>query len=170
MPKAPLPRTRRAEVPAETTERVTANLDKELAAIVGTANVLADKSLADCAIDGVMPAAIVSPESNDEIAEILHLANEKDYVVVATGGMTKQNVGALPERVDILLKTNRLNRVLHYDAGDLTLGVGAGMTTAEVQKALAANSQFLPLDPILPERATIGGVLATNANGPMRSG
>src|SRR5205807_2529099 len=74
------------------------------------------------------------------------------------------------ERGDILLKTNRLNRVLHYDAGDLTLGVGAGMTVADVQKTLSANSQFIPLDPMLPQRATVGGVLAANANGPMRSG
>ena len=99
----------------------------------------------------------------EEIATIMRIASECDYIVVPAGGMTKQDIGAIPERIDILLRTDRLNQVMHYDAGDLTLGVGAGMTISEVQKALVANSQFLPLDPMLPERATVGGVLATNA-------
>lgn len=129
-----------------------------------------DLSAADCSIDGVIPTAVVSPGSEEEISEILRLANERDYVVVPAGGMTKRSIGAPPERFDILLRTDRLNRVLHYDAGDLTLGVGAGMTISEVQKTLAANSQFLPLDPVLSNKATIGGVLASNASGPMRSG
>ena len=100
----------------------------------------------------------------------MRLACDNDYVVVPCGSLTKKEFGAVPERVDILLKTDRMNKLLHYDAGDLTLGVGAGMTIAEVQAILAKNSQFLPLDPMLPELATIGGVLAANANGPMRSG
>lgn len=126
--------------------------------------------LADYAIDGVVPTAVLLPGSEEEIAAILRLACDNDYVVVPCGALTKREFGAVPERVDILLKMDRMNKLLHYDAGDLTLGVGAGMTVAEVQAILAKNSQFLPLDPMLPERATIGGVLAANANGPMRSG
>jgi len=126
--------------------------------------------LSDHAIDGVTPAAVVSPASEKEISEIIQLAAEQDYVVVPQGGATKQSIGSMPERIEVLLKTDRFNKVLHYDAGDLTLSVGAGMTIAEVQAVLKKNSQFLPLDPMLPERATIGGVLAANANGPMRSG
>jgi glycolate oxidase FAD binding subunit len=60
--------------------------------------------------------------------------------------------------------------VQHYDAGDLTFGAGAGMTISDVQKTLAANSQMLPLDPMQSDRATVGGVLASNAHGPMKSG
>lgn len=122
------------------------------------------------ACDGVTPAVVVSPANENEVAEILQLASAQDYIVVAHGGGSKQAIGATPARVDILLKTGRMNKLLHYDAGDLTLSVGAGMTIAEVQAVLAKNQQFLPLDPMLSERATIGGVLATNANGPMRVG
>lgn len=126
--------------------------------------------LSQFAIDGVIPAAVVSPASAEEIASILRLAANNDYVVVPCGALTKKEFGAPPERVDILLKTDRMNKMLHYDAGDLTVGVGAGMTIAELQSILAKNFQFLPLDPMLPDRATVGGVLAANANGPMRSG
>jgi glycolate oxidase FAD binding subunit len=124
----------------------------------------------DYSIDEVMPGVVVSPGSAEEIAAIMRVASEHDLVVVPAGGMTKQSIGAIPERIDILLRTNRLNKVEHYDAGDLTFGAGAGMTIAEIQRTLAANSQFLPLDPMLPEQATIGGVLACNAHGPMKAG
>jgi glycolate oxidase FAD binding subunit len=127
-------------------------------------------SLDAFAIDDTVPGVVVSPGSVEEIAAILRVASERDYVVVPTGGMTKQGIGAIPGRVDILLRTDRLNKVEHYDAGDLTFGAGAGMTVAAVQQTLAANSQFLPLDPMLSDRATIGGVLATNAYGPMKAG
>ena len=80
------------------------------------------------------------------------------------------SAGYTPERVDILLSTQRLNSVLHYDAGDLTLSVGAGMKVAEVQKLLATHGQFLPLDPPNPEQATIGGTLAANTCGPLQVG
>src|ERR1700716_1264355 len=127
-------------------------------------------SLDAFAIDDIVPGVVVSPGSVEEVAAILRVASERDYVVVPTGGMTKQGIGAIPERVDVLLRTDRLNKVEHYDAGDLTFGAGAGMTIADAQQVLAANSQFLPLDPMLPDRATIGGVLACNASGPMKSG
>ncbi len=180
--------------PAVAPEQETKSLHRDLGEIVGQRHVLGgaperrkaerrkDKrknqkerktfaaQLANYAIDGIMPGAVVSPANEKEVAAILQLACENDYCVVPQGGGTKQNIGAIPERIDILLRTDRLNKVLHYDAGDLTLSVGAGMTIAEVQAGLAKNSQFLPLDPNLPQQATIGGVLATNANGPMRSG
>jgi glycolate oxidase FAD binding subunit len=59
---------------------------------------------------------------------------------------------------------------MHYDPADLTLGVGAGMTVAEVDSLLAARGQMLPIDPAQPHRATVGGILATAAHGPLRHG
>jgi glycolate oxidase FAD binding subunit len=44
----------------------------------------------------------------------------------------------------------------------------AGITLNAVQEILAREHQFLPLDPPHPSRATVGGVLATNLNGPRR--
>jgi glycolate oxidase FAD binding subunit len=154
-------------MPAEAIHDAKQNLHDEISSIIGKVN-LADAS--QFAIDDVVPSVAASPGSAQEIAAILRMASERDLVVVPAGGMTKQTISAIPERIDILLRTNRLNKVEHYDAGDLTFGAGAGMTIAEIQKTLATNSQFLPLDPMLPEQATIGGVLACNAHGPMKAG
>ncbi len=48
-----------------------------------------------------------------------------------------------------------------YEPTDLTLSVEAGATLAEVQTVLGEHGQWLPIDAPNPERATIGGLIAT---------
>lgn len=119
------------------------------------------------AIQGVVPACVVSPRNAEEVALLLDLAADRGWVVAASGGHTRQNTGGIPERVDILLRTNRLNDIEHYDPGDLTIGAGAGMTLADLQATLAKHNQYLPLDPGDPEHSTVGGILASAAQGPL---
>jgi glycolate dehydrogenase FAD-binding subunit len=46
--------------------------------------------------------------------------------------------------------------------------VEAGCTLQQLQQTLAEHGQRLALDPLWPEKATIGGILATNDSGPLR--
>src|SRR6478609_3764784 len=142
-----------------------ASVDRELAAIVGDGNV----KHTDFEIDGVVPAAVVYPGTPDEVGAILHLANERGLVVAPAGGLTKQQIGCVPERIDILLSTTRLNKVEEYDPGDLTIAVQAGMPFAEMQRQLGEHQQWVPCDAATLEHATIGGLLATGAAGPLKS-
>src|SRR5262245_15375236 len=61
-----------------------------------------------------------------------------------------------------------LNRVLEYTPEDMTVTVEAGVTLTELQRHLAQNGQWLPIDPPQPDRTTIGDILAANASGPPR--
>jgi len=90
--------------------------------------------------------------------------------VIPWGGGTAQDHGYPPRRADVLLDLSGLDQILAHEPGDLTVTVEAGVTLAAVQQALAAHNQFLPLDPPHMDRATIGGILATNAFGPSRVG
>src|SRR5437016_4261154 len=63
-----------------------------------------------------------------------------------------------------------LNRLVEHKAEDMTATVGAGMTLADLQKQLALNGQWLPVDPPNPEGLSIGALLATNVSGPRRFG
>lgn len=146
-----------------------ADLATQLFGIVGPEAVSTARA-AEFAIDGVSPAAVVEPESSAQVVELLKFANAEDVVLVPWGGGTKQASGHSPERYDVALRTTKLNKVLHYDPGDLTVTFGAGTSVAEIQATLAAHNQFLPLDVKNPARASIGGVLATNAHGPMKTG
>ena len=71
---------------------------------------------------------------------------------------------------DVHISTTALNRVLQYERNDLTISVEAGLPFAELQELLRCNRQIIALDPPFFEEATVGGVLATNGNGPMRRG
>jgi len=63
-----------------------------------------------------------------------------------------------------------LHALRFYHPGDLTVGAEAGMTVAELNRTLAAQGQWLPLDVPHPETATLGAVLATRGSGPLRHG
>jgi len=148
---------------------VSADFRNELAQVVGDANVR-DVAFDGVAFDGIHPTFVVAPKDAEQVAAVLRFASDHNLVVVPHGGETMQSTGYTPDRVDVLLDTVRLNSVLHYDAGDLTLSVGAGMKVLEVQEILAAHGQFLPLNPPNPDRSTIGGTLAANVCGPQQVG
>jgi glycolate oxidase FAD binding subunit len=74
-----------------------------------------------------------------------------------------------------LLETGGMRGITLYEPGALTLVVQAGTPLAEVEAALASESQRLPFEPV-DLRAllgrngapTVGGMVATNASGPRR--
>jgi len=146
-------------------------LVRELEAIVGAGQVVeAPPALKQFAIDGIEPHAVVTPGDANEVAAVLKYAFDRRLVVVPAGGMSHQDTGAIPEQVDIVLRTARLKMVEHYDHGDLTIGVGAGTTIAELNALIAPNQQVLPAEVATPERTTVGGLLATNLHGPLKHG
>jgi len=121
-------------------------------------------------VDGITPKAVVTPGSAEEVSKILIFANKEKLSVAPRGNGTMMAAGGIPRTMDIVLSLLRINRITDYDVANLSLSVEAGMTLAEVQKKLAngGKGNFLPLDPPHSEKATIGGIIATNASGPKR--
>jgi len=117
---------------------------------------------------GVRPSAVVSPADAAQIAEIVRFAAAEKLAIVPTGGCTKLGIGSPPSRYDIALDLSRLNHLLAYDPKDLTLGVEPGMRMADLLDALGEQKQFLPLAVPFAERATVGGIVATNSSSPLR--
>ena len=147
------------------------SLARELAGVVGEANVSEDPAtLEKLAVEEVAPAVAVAPGTVEEVAAVLRFASGHNLIVVSAGGFTRQEIGGVPERVDIVLETHRLAALEHYDPGDLTLGAGAGMTLAALAEKLAAHQQFLPVESARAEAETIGGLLAAAASSPLRHG
>ncbi len=115
-------------------------------------------------------AVVVEPADERETAAILRNANETGQAVIPTGGGTKLDWGNPPRKADVLLSMRRQNRVIEHAWADLTVTVEAGCTIAELQRTLAEHGQRLAVDPLWPERATVGGVLSTNDSGSLRLG
>lgn len=144
---------------------------RELRAICGAEHVIEDPTeLHRRLILGVAPGVAVAPASADEVAAVLRFANEHGLSVVPVGGFTQQQTGNLPPQVDVLLHTSRLTEVEHYDPGDLTVGIGAGCTVAQLSAMVGADGLLFAGDAALPERSTVGGLLATGMTGPLRHG
>lgn len=120
------------------------------------------------AIDGMEPDRVVEPESAEAVAELLAEAAASGAGVAPIGGGTTLSLGNPIERFNIALSTNTLNALLDYEPTDLVVSVQAGATFADVQAALAVHGQMLPVETALPERATIGGMIATARSSPRR--
>jgi glycolate oxidase FAD binding subunit len=149
----------------------TTQLGRDLRAVCGVEYVVEDPAeLGANAIHGVVPSASVAPASADEVAAILRLANQRGLTVVPAGGFTQQAGGNRPAQVDVLLTTTRLTEVEHYDPGDLTIGIGAGCTVAQLSSKVGVDGLLFAGDAATPERSTLGGLLATNMSGPLRQG
>jgi glycolate oxidase FAD binding subunit len=132
------------------------NIAGQLAAITGAEHVRSSEA-----------TIIVTPANTHQVSEVLRYANENHLTVTPIGGGTKQSWGN-PIQTNIHLDLTRLNRVLEHPWQDLTCTVQAGCTWQHLQEALKQHGQFVALDPLWPERATVGGVLATNDSGALR--
>jgi len=120
------------------------------------------------AIDGVVPEWVVEPGDEAELVRVLTHANGAGLQVAPRGGGSKSAWGDPPEKIDICLSTAKLNSVLEHAHQDLTVTVEAGVKFADLQRTLAQHGQRLALDPLWPERATIGGIISANDSGSLR--
>ncbi|MBM4264214.1 MAG: FAD-binding oxidoreductase [Deltaproteobacteria bacterium] len=144
-------------------------LTQRLAAELGSAAVSSDSaSLTAHRIDGITPRLFCEPDSAEQVSAVLRVCREAKAVVAPWGGGTATNLGNLPRALDVIVSTAKLDKVVEHDAANLTATVQSGIRLAALQKALAPQRQLAPFDPPLPERATIGGIVAANLNGPRR--
>jgi glycolate oxidase FAD binding subunit len=114
-----------------------------------------------------MPREIIEPASAEETAEVLAAAAKERTSVVLRGGGTKIGWGRKPSSVDLVVSTKRLDAVVAHEHADLTATVQAGARLDEVNRILARQGQWLPIESAFDE-STIGGVVATNDSGPLR--
>ena len=143
-------------------------LHDELKHIVGESGILSEAQSAVYTFDGHAPKVVVLPASVQEMQDVLRFAAKEDLSVIPAGAGTKLGIGNLPQKVDIVLATTRLNGVVEYEPADLTVTVEAGIRFAALQTVLAQHRQYLALDPPSADGCTLGGIVATNASGSLR--
>jgi glycolate oxidase FAD binding subunit len=120
-------------------------------------------------VDGREPALLCFPVSAEQVAAALRLCSEANASMTPWGGGTAMAIGNPTQQVDIVIGLERLNILVEHDQANLTATVQSGHRLAPLQEVLARHNQFLPFDPPAPAQATVGGIVATNLNGPRRS-
>ncbi|MEK8052386.1 FAD-binding oxidoreductase [Ideonella sp. DXS22W] len=143
-----------------------------LRARLGAANVLTEGDLSAWELDWRKrwrgkALAVLRPGSADEVAAALQLAAAHGVSVVPQGGNTGLVGGGVPDDsgTQLLLSTQRLNKVRGIDAANQTITVEAGCILQSVQAAADEAGFLFPLSLAAEGSATIGGNLATNAGG-----
>ena len=147
----------------------TPSLHDALTDMVGRPHLLRDEAaLARYAVDGLVPGVVVRPASAEEVGRVLALCAAERLAVVPRGAGTSQGLGNPPRRLDLVLELGRLGAVQEYVPEDMVATVGVGLTLAGLGAHLAPHRQMLALDPPGGGPRSVGGVLATNASGPLR--
>ena len=141
----------------------------QFAAIVGESQVVSDSGICKTyQVDGKIPTSIVYPSSAEQVAAVLKCAQDHDLAVIPCRNLTKIAIGNTPRRYDVALSLKQMNQVWYYEPADLVISVEPGMKLGDFQHFVARHKLWIPLDPPGGPRSSLGGILATNASGPLR--
>jgi glycolate oxidase FAD binding subunit len=102
-----------------------------------------------------------------QIARIMRFADERRLPVHLQGAGTTPRANTPPSQ-GITIRTERLNKLKEHVWHDMTCTVDAGIRWTSMQAQLMQHGQFVALDPLWPDKATVGGVIATNDSGALR--
>src|ERR1039457_3109609 len=138
----------------------------ELSAVVGPEHLR--PATPEDAVEAVQPTGVIAPGTAQEVAQVLYYCNYAGLTIIPRGGGTQLGLGNRPSKADFVLSLERLNRVIEHAWGDMTVTVEAGCTIDKLQGVLREHGQQLGADPMQPQRATVGGVLATAESGTLR--
>lgn len=102
------------------------------------------------------------------IIDALHSArSQRRPVYITAGGSKRDLIGRACTAVPLDVSAHR--GILDYQPGELVITARAGTPLVDIASALAEYRQWLPFEPpLFAGRATLGGTLACNLNGPGR--
>jgi glycolate oxidase FAD binding subunit len=108
----------------------------------------------------------IRPETVAELGEQLRQTGEQ--AVRLAGQDSKAHWGNQRDSGLVTISTAALNCILGYEVADLVITVEAGVRWVDLRSVLAAQGQFWPVDPLYPDQATVGGIIATADSGAWR--
>ncbi|MCX7669984.1 MAG: FAD-binding protein, partial [Anaerolineae bacterium] len=111
------------------------------------------------------PAAVVIPETQDEVIETVRICHRHDVPFVARGSGTSLSGASLPIQDGLLITLNRLNRIIRLDPEERIAVVEAGVINLNVTKAASPYGMYFAPDPSSQPVCTIGGNIAFNSGG-----
>jgi glycolate dehydrogenase FAD-linked subunit len=113
-----------------------------------------------------LPDAVVLPDTVEQVAALVQLANTHRIPIVARGAGSGTTGGALPTHGGIVLSCTRLNRILEIDPDNQIAIVEPGVITGEFQQSLKRHKLMYAPDPASLKFCTMGGNVAECAGGP----
>jgi len=117
-------------------------------------------------IERAVPAAVVFPESKQDVVRLVEVCYEENIPIFPRGAGSGLTGGAVPtSEKGVVVSFERMNR-FEVDVDNATAKVQPGVITYEFQEFVERLGLFYPPDPSSFKYSTIGGNIAENAGGP----
>ena len=94
-----------------------------------------------------MPMAVVLPDNEAQVVEVLKACRELDVPVVARGAGTSLSGGSMPHASGVVLSLARFNRILELDPYARTARVQPGVRNLAISEAAAPHALYYAPDP-----------------------
>ena len=111
------------------------------------------------------PEIVVRPRTEEDVAAVLAAADAQGTPVVAWGGGSGTQGGALAIHGGIVVDLRSLDRILEVDENSMTVTAQAGVNGRRLESELNARGLMLPHYPASVELATVGGYIAARGSG-----
>ena len=116
-------------------------------------------------VGSTVPEAVVQPETEEELVELVRWAARNNIPLTPRGKASSGYGGVLPLKNGIVVDFYRLKKVKNIDAASLTATVEAGIVWERLDKELMKQGLTLRLYPSSYPSATVGGWLAQGGAG-----
>ncbi len=152
---------------------VTEEILAELREIVGEKNVLTDEEKIEAYSHdetpaeqyGHMPEVVLTPNTAEEIAAVMKLANRELIPVTPSGARSGLSGGAIPEHGGIVVSVENMDEVIEIDYDNLMMVLEPGVIMNSVNEMLEDSGLFFAGYPMSVETCYLGGNIAENAGG-----
>src|ERR687897_168515 len=111
------------------------------------------------------PEIVVRPRTEEEVAAVVATADAQRTPLVAWGGGSGTQGGALATHGGIVVDLRPLDRILEIDDTSMTVTAQAGVNGKRLEDELNARGLMLPHYPASVEWATVGGYIAARGSG-----
>jgi alkyldihydroxyacetonephosphate synthase len=111
------------------------------------------------------PDVVVRPRSEEEVVDVVRIADAHRVPVVPWGGGSGTQGACLPIHGGIVLDMRALDAIVEIDETSLTVTVQAGVNGKRLEAELNARGLMLPHYPASVEWATVGGYIAARGSG-----
>ncbi|MDH4217573.1 MAG: FAD-binding oxidoreductase [Candidatus Aminicenantes bacterium] len=116
-------------------------------------------------IGKTVPDAVVQPENEEELVELVRWAAQKRIPIVPRGKGSSGYGGIIPTRKGIVVDFYRMKDVLSMDAGKEIVTVQPGITWEQLDKKIKPNGLTIRLYPTSYPSSSVGGWLAQGGAG-----
>lgn len=97
------------------------------------------------------PAAVLTPDKAEQIGQICAFCNKNSIPMTVRGSGTNLSGGTIPDsEKSVVIVTQKLNKILEINSGDLYAVVEPGVVTARFAAEVASKGLFYPPDPGSP--------------------